>query len=275
MRGMRHACRLALFCGALMACGGVHAKPQRIVSLNLCTDQILLQLVSRDRIAALSYLSADPCGSALAEQAKGLPTVRGNAEEVLALKPDLVLVGTHTTRHTTAMLRRFGIPVVAIAGVSSLEDVVHEMREVARAVEEVNRAETIIARFNTQWASMLAATQPKPTVTMRYTAGGYSAGSNTIYDDIINAAGQVNGARQAGVVRYRPLPLERLVVQAPQIILGNDYKPGSPTQANRMLSHPAIKGLKAKAVVLTARDTVCGGPWNLDAANQLRKAGIT
>ena len=34
--------------------------PRRIVSLNLCTDQILLDLVPRDRIAALSELVADP-----------------------------------------------------------------------------------------------------------------------------------------------------------------------------------------------------------------------
>ena len=36
------------------------APPQRIVSLNVCTDQLLLDLVPRERIAALSYLAVDP-----------------------------------------------------------------------------------------------------------------------------------------------------------------------------------------------------------------------
>ena len=33
--------------------------PQRIVSLNLCVDQILVDLVALGRIAALSHLAAD------------------------------------------------------------------------------------------------------------------------------------------------------------------------------------------------------------------------
>ena len=276
MRRLRPSALGMVLCvmGAGLAVTAVSAapKPQRIVSLNLCTDQILLELVGRERIAALSYLSQDPHGSALAAQAQGLHTVRGNAEEVLALKPDLVLVGTYTTRHTTAMLRRFGIPVVAIPGANSFEDVAKEMREVAKAVGEEHKAETLIAQFNQRWQAMRASAH---TVTTRYTAGGYSAGSNTMYDAIFDAAGHINGAKRAGVVGYKPLPLERLVQQAPQIIVGNDYKPGSPTQANRLLSHPAIRGLQAKAVVLASRDTVCGGPWNLDAAQQLRDAGAS
>ncbi|MDR2297599.1 MAG: ABC transporter substrate-binding protein [Comamonas sp.] len=245
--------------------------PQRIVSLNLCTDQILLQLVEPWRIAALSSISKDPRSSALHALAEGLPTVRGNTEEVLALKPDLVLVGTYTTRHTNAMLRKFGIPVLAVPGANSFDDVRKEIREVAQAVAAVPKGEQLIAQFD-QRLEQLRASAPKQRKTaMRYSAGGYTAGSNTLYDSIFEAAGFINGARNANVQRYGRLPMERLVEQRPDLILGSDYKPETPTQGNRMLSHPAIQGLHARSAVLPSHDVVCGGIWNLEAAQRLRE----
>ena len=69
---------------------GCRARPmacrQRIVSLNLCADQILVDLVPRERIAAVSHLAADPWSSAVAEKARGIPWTRGKAEEVLAYR---------------------------------------------------------------------------------------------------------------------------------------------------------------------------------------------
>src|SRR5262249_10027333 len=73
------------------------AAPQRIVSMNLCTDQLALMLVDRSRIVSISFLGADPAESPLAAMAKGVPINHGLAEEVIAQKPDLVLTGRYTT----------------------------------------------------------------------------------------------------------------------------------------------------------------------------------
>ncbi|ATE59827.1 ABC transporter substrate-binding protein [Thauera sinica] len=274
-RRIAHALRLLplALAAAGPGAGTAAATPQRIVSLNLCTDQILLQLVGRERIAALTHLSQDAFSAALHEQARGLPTVRGNAEEVLALSPDLVLVGTYTTRHTTAMLRRYGIPVVAVPGASSFADVADEIRTVARAVGEEARGEAIIGRFNARLAELAAKhREPRPVAT-QFASGGYSAGSGTLYHDIFAAAGHDNGAARAGLAGYGILPLERLVGQAPDILVGSDYRRGTPTLGNRLLQHPAIANLGAREVVLPARLTICGGPWNLDAAALLAAGG--
>lgn len=162
--------------------------PQRIVSLNLCTDQILLQLVGRERIVALSFLSQDPFSSVLHEQAQGLPVAYGSAEEVLTLEPDLVLVGTYTTRHTTALLRRFGIPVVAVPGAQSFAEVKEEIRTVARAVGEVGRGEVIIARFEARLAQMQAGHGATRPVATQYRSGGAALGAVlALYTGLANA----------------------------------------------------------------------------------------
>lgn len=258
--------------GVTQAAGAADAatpRPQRIVSLNLCTDQILLQLVGRERIAALSFLSQDPYSDALYEQARGLPTVRGHAEEVLKLEPDLVLVGSFTTRHTTALLRRFGIPVLAIPGANSFEDVASELRSVAAAVGEVERGETLLRQFDARRAELAATHRNPRPVGMQFTSGGYSAGSGTLNHDILRAAGHDNGAALGGLAGYGQVPLERLIEQRPAVILGSDYRRNTPTLGNRLLQHPAILGLGAREVVLPARYTICGGLWNLAASAQL------
>jgi iron complex transport system substrate-binding protein len=255
-----------------LACSTASASPQRIVSLNLCTDQILLQLVPRGRIAALGWLSQNPENAALYREAQGLRTVRGNAEEVLALQPDLVLVGMATTRFTTRILRDYGVPVLALPGADSFADVYQQIRTVAHAVGEVARGEGVVAAMQAR-AQAMAAGPPPTLVATPYWPGGRSAGAGTLYDDILGAGGYANGAARAGLKGYGALPLERLVAQAPQVLLTNDYKRGVPSLGARLLAHPAFTGLGAKEVTLPSRWMVCGGPWNLDAAALLVHRG--
>ena len=63
------------------AASPVHAKAQRIVSINLCADQLLLMLAERDRIASLSFLADDERSSLLADEVGAIHTNRGGAEE--------------------------------------------------------------------------------------------------------------------------------------------------------------------------------------------------
>lgn len=244
-------------------------QPQRIVSLNLCADLILLQLVAPQRIAALSFLSQDPDTSALAAQASALPTVRGQAEEVLALAPDLVLVGSVTTRHTAALLREFNIPVLVVPGASSFEEYMAEVRSVARAVGAEARGEAVIAEFQQRWQALQALHPQSRPVALQYTTSGYTSGIGTLFHDIIEAGGYINGAARAGLSGYAMLPLEKMLEQKPTVLLGTDYLRTAPTLGNRLLDHPAIQHLRAEEVQLPIRETICAGIWNLDAAERL------
>ncbi|WP_343293475.1 ABC transporter substrate-binding protein [Vandammella animalimorsus] len=252
-------------------------RPQRIVSLNLCTDQILLQLVERSRIAALSRLAADPASSMLAEAARGIPSVRGSAEEVLALQPDLVLVGTHTTLHTTQMLRRFGIPVLAVPGADGFADAQAQILLVARSTGDEARGQQLVQRMQAAQqalAASVAAENPnavqRPTAAL-YGANGHSAGAGTIYDDMLGLAGWRNAAAEAGVPGYGQLPLERLVAQRPELLLVPRWGHNA-LGAQRPLQHPVLAELGVQRLELPSRMTVCGGPWNIAAAERLAQA---
>ena len=70
-----------LLCVALpvVAAERVGGVPKRIVSLNLCSDQLVLALADRGQIAGLTSNVRDPDMSAAAEAARGLPMLRGTS----------------------------------------------------------------------------------------------------------------------------------------------------------------------------------------------------
>ena len=88
---MRSPWKLALL--ALLLAAPAAAAPQRIVSMNLCTDQMALLLAGPARIVSISFLGPDPAESPLAGLARGIPVNHGLAEEVIAVKPDVVFAG--------------------------------------------------------------------------------------------------------------------------------------------------------------------------------------
>src|SRR5262245_31812840 len=86
------------------------AKPQRIVSINYCTDQLLLRLVEPERIASMTFLSWEKDATP-AEYAPLLTHIKQNhglTEEVLREDPDLVLSGTFSSYYTNTLLQRLG-----------------------------------------------------------------------------------------------------------------------------------------------------------------------
>ena len=124
---MKHALGAALALGLALGSfdhdARADARPRRIVSINLCTDQLLLDLVPAERIAALSHLATDASVSATPEHAAGLPITHGGAEEVMALDPDLVVTVEYSTPASVAMLRRMGKRVVVLPLASDFDGI--------------------------------------------------------------------------------------------------------------------------------------------------------
>lgn len=125
-------------------------KPQRIVSLTLGTDEILIDLVNPDRIAALTYLSDDSGISHISERSIQVKNkIKGNsAEAILALKPDLVLIADWWELNILDTLREMGINVYVYKTPYTVADVKKTIREIAFIVGETERGETVIRDFD-------------------------------------------------------------------------------------------------------------------------------
>ena len=108
MRGALITSFLAAILAVLPAATRAADAPQRIVSINLCADELLLALADPAQIVALSPYATDARLSFMADAAKAFRHDAGNAEIVVGMKPDLVLAGRFTKRATRDMLTRLG-----------------------------------------------------------------------------------------------------------------------------------------------------------------------
>ncbi len=101
----------AAACLAVAAGGAWAEPPQRVVSVNLCTDQLALMMAAPGQVVSVTYLAADPSVSAMPGAAAGIAPNRGRAEEVFLMRPDVVLADDWTDAATLSMLERLGVRV--------------------------------------------------------------------------------------------------------------------------------------------------------------------
>ena len=245
------------------------AKPQRIVSLNLCTDQLLLQMVDPQRIRAVSYLARDPRSSGMVKQAELVPETSGHAEQVIAMNPDLVLAGTFSTRKTVAILRKLGYRVIEFDPASDFADIIGNIHEMARAVGEPARGEAMGAQIERRLASLphLPAVRP---VYANYDANGFTSGDGALVTSVANSAGFDTLGQRLGLAGSPQISLEQMLISQPDLIdLGDDFT--APSLATEMFDHPALQALmrERQTIALPAKYTACGTMQTLHALDAL------
>lgn len=259
--GRAAALALAFAAGA----AGAGEAPARVVSLNLCTDQLAMLLAAPGQLVAVSHLARDPLSSAMAGEAMGYRVTRGQAEEVFLLRPDLVLAGTYTTRATVELLRRLGVRVEEFPPPESLADVGVQMRAVAAALGRAEEGARMADDFEAGLAALRA--EPGPRAAL-YDASGYTGGEHTLAGEILAAAGFRNVASEVGLEAGGFLPLELLILAQPDAVVTGETYPGA-SRAEEILSHPALGGL-ARVRAASDADWVCGTPHVLDAIARLK-----
>lgn len=226
------------------------AAPERVVSMNLCTDQLAMLLAAPGQLVSVSYLAADPRSSAMAAEAAAIPANHGLAEEVFLHSPDLVLAGSYTTRATVDMLRRLGVPVLEIPPAFSLADARAQIAQVGAALGREAAATDLLARFDARLADVPPPSDPRPTVAA-VGANGYASGPESLTGEVLAAAGFDNVLEGSG----GRLSLEELVMARPDLLVLPEPWPGW-SQAEEFLHHPALAATAAE-VVLPDRNWVC------------------
>ncbi len=253
--------------------GAAQTVPRRIVSINLCSDQILLDLVPAERIAALSHLAADPNVSPVAEQAKRFPATRGEAELVLAFEPDLVIAGAFSTPATTSLLERLGYRVEALPLATDLDGIRASVRQLAKAVGEIARGEEVVATFDRRLAAVAAKRGDARPRALLYQVNGI-AGADGLAQAAMTAAGIADHAKAFGLGASGALPLEALVADPPDLILLAGPVDEHRNAVADNLRHPALAAIMRtrSSLVLPARYWLCASPYLAEAIERLAAA---
>ncbi|MFC2968765.1 ABC transporter substrate-binding protein [Acidimangrovimonas pyrenivorans] len=262
------AAALGITLGAALT---VAAAPARVVSINLCTDQLAMMLAAPGQLASVSWLAADPRSSAMAAAAGGYRLNHAQAEQIFLMHPDLVLAGKYNAAATVSLLRRLGVTVVQIAPATSFADVRRNLLAVGAALGREAQAREMADRFDADLAA-LRVTGETPAPAALYYPSGYTPGAGTLADEILKLTGFRNIAAQAGVSGGGTLPLEKLVMARPRLIVTSAPYPGE-SRAEEILRHPALRDVRAQAMHVTSdADWVCGTPKLLGAVAKMAQA---
>ncbi len=197
--------------------------PQRIVSMTLAADEILLALLPPERLLGLTYLSDDPrYSNSVALAARVRHKVSANAEQVIALQPDLIIASASAYTGTTArrFIRETGIALLELPWQSSFAGVQKNILAIGRAIGTPARAQVLVADMERriQAVQERLAGAPRPRV-LFYFPGGFSPGRGTTVDEMIRLAGGLNVAAAAGVRGVKQLSRESLISLNPTVIL--------------------------------------------------------
>jgi iron complex transport system substrate-binding protein len=246
-------------------------KPRHIVSLNMCVDELVLRLAEPQNVASVTWLSRDPKNSNVADLGAGIAVNHGLAEEIIPLKPDLIIAGIYTARTAVALLKRVGIPVLEIDVPRSLDDVRRQIREIAGLIGERQKGESVVADMDRRLAAL-----PRPPSSDRPRAvvlnpNGATVGKGTLVDEIMTRAGLTNVAAELGIDSYGQIPLEAVAANAVDVLIVSASRDGPPALATEILRHPVLAALadRTRVLVMPGRLWNCGGPAVVEAIERL------
>ncbi len=251
------------------------AVPARVVSLNVCTDQLAMLIAAPGQLVAVSHLAREPQSSAMAADAAAFAVTSGAAEDVFRLKPDLVLAGAYTTPVTVRLLEQLGVRVERFASATSIDAIASDLRRMGRVLGQEATAEALAVAMSARLERLAAAIAGSPPVRAIFLdANSYTAGAGTLMDSLIAAAGFRNIAADLRLTDTARLPLERLVLGKPQVLLVPE-RYGQPSQGEAVLDHPAVHGLigHPPAIEVNGAAAVCATPATVATAEHLAAIG--
>lgn len=241
----------------------------RVVSINLCADQLLVPLADPDQILGLSPYARDRLRSGVAQDAMRFPLLSGTAEEVLALRPDFVLAGRFTKRATRDLLRAQGLKLVELDAARSIDEAKAQLRQVGSLLGHPDRAETAIARIDAA-AARARASAPSGVTVLPLQRRGWVSGGGTLLGSLLQLVGLSPALNGRGLGRF--MTLEEIIARRPDLLIVSEAGESAEDQGAAMLQHPALTRLYPPGTRIVLPDSLnlfCGGPGLAEALDRL------
>ncbi|WP_226701830.1 ABC transporter substrate-binding protein [Microbulbifer elongatus] len=238
LRGLRLLSSIA----AVLLMQGLISAPAyaqaRIASLNLCMDQILLQWVAPERIVSVTWLSGE-------EHYRRAPLPehvylnRAQAEELLPLKPDLILTGQYGAQRASQRLDQLGLHVVRIPdayNLAQLQQQLASLQQTLGALPELHQQRSKLQSLLDQ-APEAAAGNPGALI---LSANNITYGDGMLEHELLTRAGFNNLAAQQGIQQLGRVSLEQVIALQPQLLVfyGSDQDFAIAHLAER---HPVLR----------------------------------
>lgn len=252
----RYSFRLPLMLAVVMLLPVSVNAAERVVSMNLCVDKLLLRLLPLDQITGLSYLSQNPDYSGFHKAIPKHKTHRGQVEELVQLQPDVIIAGQFGANEAVATLRHLGLRVETVALPRTLQQSQEFILTIGKLIGAEAKARAYWQKQQTQIEeAQQRVLERGSTRTLLYSPNGMAIGKGTLEDTILTHIGLTNAAEELGIKGWRIVSLEDLLVlQADRILLTGTSRHFS--LAQEILSHPVLRE-RVSAEVMPEGLSVC------------------
>ncbi|TCS81398.1 ABC transporter substrate-binding protein [Pectinatus cerevisiiphilus] len=230
-------------------------KPQKVITLSMSTDEIVLGLVKPDKLIAVNYLLDDPVSSNIPELAQQIPTKikDPSAEEIFAMKPDLVIIPDWNNIEIADNLRDLGLNVVIVPGAKNIDEVKTSIQLIADSLGEHEKGTALIALMDNKISEIqdkvakIPQADRKKVVILSLMPGYGGIGSS--FDDLCKYAGVTNGMAEAGLQNGQAISKEELVKINPDVLFLPSYTDHDSIDAKardeKYLDDPALQVINA------------------------------
>jgi iron complex transport system substrate-binding protein len=269
----RFSFRSIAFAASVML-GGVpsHAAGlPRIASINLCTDQLLLPMADPAQILGLSRFSHDAWQSWAVDEARRFPSLSGGAEDVLVLKPDVVVASLFDKRATRELLKAQGLRLAEFSVPRNLDEVKAQISEMGEIVGHPDRAAAENLRLDAAMARARRAVAERHYSVLPLSRRGWVSGSDSLVSSLLTETGLFNAASRLGIGAGGFASLEAIVAAKPDFLLLSEAGERAEDDGRAFLLHPALERFypPSRRIVIPERLTVCGGVMLADALDLL------
>jgi iron complex transport system substrate-binding protein len=247
--------------------------PQRVVTVNLCLDQLALRLAAPGQLVGISYLSLDPRISVMVDRARAIAPVRATVESILTLRPDLVIFDADAHAVIKRLVRGAGVPILEVRWAASLEDAEAIIARMATALGRDAEGQALIGEMREQRRRLTWQGPPTATAAVLQANRGTS-GKGSLMDELLRLSGYRNLAAELGIGAYGRLPLEAVLAGQPDLLVLDGKANAHPSRATEFVDHRALESLagRTRLVSVPIRYSICAGPENFETMRLLAEA---
>lgn len=223
--------------------------PSRILSYAPNLTEILFAIGASDRVVGRTRFCDWP------PEAERVPSFGGmldpDFEKIATLRPDLVLATTvGDPRDKVDALERLGYPVF-VTSPQSVEDVIGDIAQIGRVVNETAGAARVVARMRADLARVRRRVQGRPavrTLVVIWQDPLRTIGPGTFFEDLVQRAGG-DPVLGGGGAKYPRLSMEVVMREAPELILIG--RPGEPGRGDERFwrQFPTLPAVRAGRIV--------------------------
>jgi iron complex transport system substrate-binding protein len=268
---MKRSLSRAMIAAALALSSGAASAAPRIVSMNICTDQLLVAIADPTQIMGLSHFSRDARQDWVGDKTRKFPILAGGAEDILVLKPDVVAASDFDKRSTREILKAHGVNLIEFPIPRTLADVREQIRQMGDLAGHPERAAAELVRLDAAIAGAKQAVAGRHLRMLPLSRRGWVAGQDSFMGAILAEAGLVNAAGELGIDFGGFVSMEDIIKLKPDFLVVSDASDRAEDDGRAFLLHPALERFypRTKRIVIPERMTECGGVLLADALNAL------